>query len=102
MVTANGEIQTNEKTQVYVLDLHIFVTVPLLEDTPAVLSLGKLCEEHGYTYEWPSGREQRLSKNGNQTICITENFVPLVVPGLSSSSTTPSSSTLLPQDLPVS
>ena len=43
----------------------IFVTVQLLEDTPAVLSLGKLCKEHSYTYEWPSGRETRLTKNGN-------------------------------------
>ena len=39
---ANGEVQTNEEAQVYVHDLHFFVTVQLLEDTPAVLSLGKL------------------------------------------------------------
>ena len=25
------------------------------------------CKEHGYTYEWPSGREPRLTKNGKQT-----------------------------------
>ena len=40
-------------------------------------SLGKLCKEHGYTCEWPSGREPRLTENGNQTICKTENFVPI-------------------------
>ena len=28
-------------------DLNLFVTVQLLEETPAVLSLGKLCEDHG-------------------------------------------------------
>ena len=33
--------------------------------TPAVLSLDKLCKEHGYTYEWPSGREARQTNNGN-------------------------------------
>ena len=49
--TANGEAQTNEEAQVYVHDLHILVTVPLLEDTLAVLSLGKLCKEHSCTYE---------------------------------------------------
>ena len=43
-------------------DLHIFVTVQLRQDTPAVLSLGKLCTEHDYTYEWPSGREPRLTE----------------------------------------
>ena len=40
VVTVNGgEVQTNEEAQVNVHDLHIFVTVWLLEDTLAVLSL---------------------------------------------------------------
>ena len=97
VVTANGEVRTDDEAQVYVHDLHIFVTVQLLEDTPAVLSLGKLCKEHGYTREWPSGSEPRLIQNANQTFCKTENFVPLIVPGVSPSSTTNSSSTSLQQ-----
>ena len=47
VVTANGEVQTHEEATVYVHDLELFVTAQILEDTPAVLSLGKLCEEHG-------------------------------------------------------
>ena len=39
VVTANGALQTNEEAQVYVHDLGLFVTVQLLEETPAVLSL---------------------------------------------------------------
>ena len=101
VLTANGEVQTNE-VQVYVHDLHTFVTVQLLEDTPAVFFLGKPCKEHDYTYEWPSDREQRLTNYGNQTLNRTENFVPLVGPVLSSSSATASSSTSPPQDLSVS
>ena len=46
VVTATGEVQTNEKAQVYVHDLGLFISVQLLHDTPAVLSLRKLCEEH--------------------------------------------------------
>ena len=49
VVTANGQVQTNEEAQENVHDLDLFVTVQILDDTPAVLSLGKLCEEHGYT-----------------------------------------------------
>ena len=60
VVTASGEVQTNEETQVHVHDLHLVVTVQLLEDTPAVLSLGKLCEERGYTNEWASGQKPHL------------------------------------------
>ena len=48
MVTASGEVQTNDEGQENVYDLDLFVTVQLLEETPAVLSLGKLCEERGY------------------------------------------------------
>ena len=65
----------------------------VLENTPAALSLGKLCDEHGYSYEWINGQKQHLIKNGIRIPCNTENFVPIVVPGLSSSSSG-SSSTL--------
>ena len=43
--------------EVYVYDLDLFVTVQLFEDTLAVLSLGSLCEEHGYTCERASGQK---------------------------------------------
>ena len=54
VVTANGEVHIHEEAQVFVHDLNQFVTVQLLEET-AVLSLGKLCEDHGYSCEWVSG-----------------------------------------------
>ena len=56
VVTANGEVQTSEEATVYVKELDLFVTVKLLEDTLAVLSLGTLCDDHGYSYEWTSGQ----------------------------------------------
>ena len=37
VLTANGEVQTNEEATVYVYDLDLFVTEKILEDTPAVL-----------------------------------------------------------------
>ena len=77
VVTANGEIQTTEEAQVYVHDLGLFVTVQILEETPAVLSLGKFWKEHGY--QWISGQEPRLTRNG-KIICKTDNFIPLVAP----------------------
>ena len=64
VVPANGEVQTNEEAQVYVHGLDLFVTVQLLDDTPAVLSLGKLCEEHGYIHEWASGQKPHLTNEG--------------------------------------
>ena len=100
VITANGEVQINEEAQVYVQDLDLSVTVQILDDTPAILSSGKLCEEHGYSYGWASGQKPLLTKNGKRILCKTENVVLVDVPGLSSSSSGSSSSTSLPQDSP--
>ena len=80
----------------YVKELDIFLTMKVLENTPAVLSLGKLCDENGYSYEWINGQKPHLIKDGIRIICNTENFVPIVVPGLTSSSSTSSSSLRTP------
>ena len=45
-MTANGEVQNREEATENVNELDLFVTVMLLEETPAVLSRGKLCEDH--------------------------------------------------------
>ena len=42
VVTANGEMQTHEEAIVYLKELDIFLTMKVLDNTPAVLSLGKL------------------------------------------------------------
>ena len=111
VVTANGEVLTNEEATACVRELDLFVTAMLLEDTPAVLSLGKLCEDHGYTYAWTSGQKPHLIKNGRKIDCNTANYVPFVVPGLSTSfsssslRTSPTSSsqeTVTPTELPAS
>ena len=86
VITANGEVQTHEEAIVCVKELDIFLTLKVLESTPAVLSLGKLCDEHGYSYEWINGQKPHLIKNGIRIQCNTENFVPIVVLGLSTSS----------------
>ena len=93
VITANGEVQTHEEAIVYVKELDIFLAMKVHENTPAVLSLGMLCDENGYSYEWINGQKPHLIKDGIRIICNTENFVPPVVPGLSSSSSA-SSSTL--------
>ena len=96
VITANGEVQTQEEAIVYVKELDIFLTMKVLENTPAVLSLVKLCDENGYSYEWINGQKPHLIKNGIRIICNTENFVPIVVPCLSSSSSGSSSTSRTP------
>ena len=90
VITANGEVQTHEEATVYVKEWDIFLTMKVLDNTPAVLSLGKLCDENRYSYEWINGQKPHLIKNGIWIQCNTENFVPIVVPGLSTSSSSSS------------
>ena len=73
VMTANGEVLTREEATVYVKELDFFVTVMLLEETPAVRSLGKLCEDHGYTYHWTSGQKPYLTNKGKRTDCNISN-----------------------------
>ena len=85
----------------HVKEFDLFVTVKLLEDTPAVLSQRKLCEDHGYTYHFTSGQKPQLIKDGRRIKCNNPNYVPIVVPGLSTgclSSATPTSPTSLSQE----
>ena len=93
VITANGGVQTHEEATVYVKELDLFLTTKVLENTPAVLSLGKLCDENGSSYEWINGQKPHIIKNGIRIPCNTENFVPIVVPGLSNSSSGSDSST---------
>ena len=80
------------KITVHVQELDKFLTMmKSLENTPAVLSLGQLCDENGYSYEWICGQKPHLIENGIRIPCNTENFVPIVVRGLSSSSSGSSS-----------
>ena len=58
--------------------------------------LGKVRDENGYSDEWIHGQKPHLIKNGIRIPCNTENFVPIVVPGLSSSSSGSSSTSKTP------
>ena len=98
VLTANEEVQTHEEAQVVVHDLNLFTTVQVLEETPAVLSRGKLCVDQRYSCEWVSDQEPRLTEDGKSIICEKDNFVPLVVPGLFTIPKSSSSSASLSQD----
>ena len=101
VMTANGEVQTREEATVYVKELDFFVTVMLLEETPTVLSLGKLCEDHGYTLPVDQRSETTTHPKGKNIDCNISNYVSFVVPRLSTSSSassTPTSSTSSSKD----
>ena len=81
-MTANGTTHTTEDVTVYVCDLDMFVQVQWLKESPALLSLGKLCEENGCSYAWHPGQPSYFIKNGKNIECRTVKHIRLVVPGV--------------------
>ena len=61
VITANGEAQTHEEAIVYVKKLD-FLENESPRGYASSLSLGKFCDEHGYSYEWISGQKPHLIK----------------------------------------
>ena len=59
VITANGEVETHEEAIGNVKELGKLLTMKVLENTPAALSLGKLCDENGYSYEWINGQKKK-------------------------------------------
>ena len=64
VITANGEVQTHEEAIVYVKELDIFLTMKVVDNTPAVLSLGKLCDENGIPTNGSMVKNHISSKTG--------------------------------------
>ena len=46
----------------YIKELNILLNMKVLENAPAVVSLGKLCDEHGCSYEWINGQKTTSHK----------------------------------------
>ena len=72
MTTASGEAESTEEPTVHVDDLDVFVSMMLLEDAPAVLSVGLLCEEMSYFCAWKKEEYPSLVKDGKIIRCKSE------------------------------
>ena len=96
-LTANGEVQTHEDAIVYVKELDIFLTMKVLDKARQ-----QYCRSESFAMKTciPTNgsmvKKPHLIKDGIRIICNTENFVPIVVPGLSSSSSGSSLTSMTP------
>ena len=71
VLTATGTVRTS-----VVHDLDLFVTMQLLDETPAVLLLHQLFSKHGYSHEWKTAKLHTWPKMGRQFLVqwITQYF----------------------------
>ena len=76
----------------FVKEKDILLTMKVLENTPTVLSLGKLCDENGCSFEWINGQKPHFTKTvfrypaTRKTSWLVIEFSP----SLPSSTSTPS------------
>jgi hypothetical protein len=79
--SANGLTTATHDVELSLIELGNEKVVALvLEDTPSVLSLGKLCSENGYDYVWKNDDEPYLQKGSLKVKCRLINNVPIIIP----------------------
>ena len=77
--TAHGVVACDKEAKIYIHDLDLWVWAGLLEDSPAVLSLGLLCKEMGFSFSWKEGEDYGFLKKRGKTIkCKTVCNVPTI------------------------
>ena len=69
--------------------MNTIVPVQILKESPAVLSLGNLCGEIGYSCEWHPGQPSCVTKNGRHIECKTDSHIPMDVPSVQAAITRP-------------
>ena len=79
--TANKEIQVTHEAYVFILELRVHVWAYHHEDTVAVLSLGLLCDMHGFTYVWSPNSPPTLTKGSFSVVCHPHWNVPFIYAG---------------------
>ena len=76
--SANGIVTVDKEVHIFVPALNMSVWAQLMDDCPAILSMGNLCSQQGWTYEWKNGQSPTLSK-GTRRITLTPfHDVPMV------------------------
>ena len=64
--TAHGIVSCHLEAQIYIHDLGIWIWAQLLEDSPAVLSLGLLCQDMGFGYSCEEGATTSYLQKGEE------------------------------------
>ena len=77
--TANGVVWIEYEVQVYCEELDSNLQCYVLDDSPALISVGKLCKESGFNWLWQAYSDTpTLTKDGQVVSCRTVNNVPLI------------------------
>ena len=89
MATANGITTADEQVSVHVNGINSAVDAVILDNSPCnVLSLGKLCMEKGFGFEWKPGEPPKLLlPDGTVRVLMVDQYVPVLASALVSEET---------------
>ena len=77
--TANGLVEINHEIELRVHEIEEDVRACVLDATPAVLSVGRRCMDHGYGFYWPPGEKPTLVCPGGKVVHLdVDQYVPFV------------------------
>ena len=76
--TANGLTQVNEAAGLQVQILGVYQVKPLiLEPCPPVPTVGRRCQDEGYSFYWPAFGKPTLTRPDGETIELeVDGYVP--------------------------
>ena len=75
MATANNPATATDVVDIEVPGLEAHARVLLLKGCPAVLSLGRLVEEHNCSFMWNDDGAVLIDHAGNRHECVVRNYV---------------------------
>ena len=78
--TANGIIIASHQAKVHVVELDLSLWAIILKDSPCLISMGKLCREHGFTFMQIGANAPFLQEGRLKVECQTHHDVPLINP----------------------
>ena len=77
LLTANGLFQANDQANLDIPLLGITAKPYVLDDSPAVISVGQLCVDHDWSFIWPANDTPYFKKPNGQKIKLrVKDYVP--------------------------
>ena len=76
LATASGIIEATDVIDVNIQSPGARARVLALPNTPSVLSIGRLIEDHGCTFSWTPGEASITDPDGGVHMCEVCNYVP--------------------------
>jgi hypothetical protein len=77
--TANGPVWAGSTLPLQGVSLLEEINPYVMEQTPAVLSIGRRCMLHGYSFHWPASKSPYFVKpDGEKIVCDVHSYVPYI------------------------